>query len=135
VTPGAKRLLRWALLATAFVVVAGLSSCTTLAWWLLRDGTPQASIVQGLPNDIEAADAAFDERVRRVFQLGSQESALIDRLSSEGFVPRWSATGATRAAELKWSNFPCDVVAVVSWSTNSEGALERVEGSYGVICL
>jgi hypothetical protein len=40
--------------------------------------------------------AEIDERIRKLFPIGSEEARLVDYLVAEGFAPEWQRTGDTK---------------------------------------
>jgi hypothetical protein len=91
---------------------------------------------RGLSGNIMAASAAFDQRVKTRFPVGSQESALTAELAREGFVMKSDPDPSQRywqGAVREIHRFPCLESWSVNWNADG-GKITDVRGGFGTVC-
>jgi hypothetical protein len=94
-------------------------------------------IGRDLPSAFADARPAFDERVKRHFPLGSDETTLITELRAERFkvdttMAPVSPYGAS--AEFTAHQLACNKTWAIYWNTSS-GKITAIAGDFGASCL
>src|SRR4051794_450794 len=91
-----------------------------------RDRTPP--VVRNLAGrGWDRQNESFRRRVLTAAPLGSPEDRLTSYLRAQGFHPAWKpATGPEREAEASWTDFPCLMLAKVSWRVDGSGRVQAV---------
>ena len=127
------RQLRALALIVALALVAGISSyLTTLSAGSDPDPRPLPALARGLSPSAATARQEFADRVRARFPIGSAERALMLALWSEGFEHPGDAS--KHWASLERRGPPCTRNWTVTWTTDDNGHLTAIDGTYIPSC-
>ena len=96
---------------------------------------PLPTIAATLTGTETGFSSEIDERIRKLFPVGSEEARLIDYLAAEGFAPGWQRTGDAKAARFIRQGLLCDKSVRVVWRCDDKGTLADVGGSYASHCF
>lgn len=110
--------------AVALLLVAAVS---------LPVAAQDVGLTEGLPTEIEAANAAFAERIDMTFPVGSSVAVMEERLEGEGFVT-WRNSDGTGSAWRSSSWLFCETEVSVDWAASGDEITE-VAGGIAIDCL
>lgn len=111
--------------------------CAALAVWLvvfqikLWSGPPIPELEQDLPGTFAEAQLLFSQRLQERFPIGTRERNVIDTLREQGFAISADHKTATFHQPSLFRKF----VWNISWDTDVTGAINRILGTHGAICL
>lgn len=115
------------LAATSGAACALLLAVAVWALWRPPSAlTHDLSVDQGWA----AASATFDARVRRRFPPGTPLWQFASELEAEGFAPSWYEVGGDYGAVRREDDFPCVIVARVTWRPDGARRVASARGSY-----
>jgi hypothetical protein len=97
---------------------------------------PPPPMGRDLPANFNAANPAFDQRIKVDYPVGSSASTLRDELRKEGFtVITYDFTaGFQYSAQFSRSDLACKTLWTVFWSTDGD-KITAIKGEYGATCL
>ncbi len=119
------------------LLLLGLAAYWGISFWYGRSG------IRPLDPPAIAQNAQFEWRhgwrsepkwtamLKRAFPLGSEVSALEDRLHREGF----KLDAKRNTAEYEWGGQPCVYTLRVDWATTADRKIASVNGGYALACL
>ena len=128
-----RQVWRWVATISLTIVVAALSSCLTNVVKVLRENDlSRVALLQNLPRNFISQDAAFSDRLRRTFPVGSSEAVLMQTLQQQRFQADWKpASSRVRSASIRGGDFVCAMGADVVWQADQAGRLTEIHGRYG----
>ena len=88
---------------------------------------PLPAIAAGLPDNEQAGQRIFDERLRSAYPKGTPIATLKQALGEQGFKV------SENRADLHRSHFPCDIGWTVQWKVAGT-LVANVQGFYGRAC-
>ena len=86
--------------------------------------------VAGLSPGVNDTGAAFEQRLKERYPIGSEESSLVFELWTERFVADGLSEDGEKYAEYSRFSFPCRDKWGISWTTDENGRLATMVGRY-----
>lgn len=123
--------MRWLLLAIAMLALLPSGPSVAIADGQSADGRTIPELGRNLPQNFDAADAEFKNRVRQRFAAGEAEQDVVDTLLQQGF--KLGPDG--RSARFEQPGWECRLVWRVFWSADAAHKIARIDGVYAGICL
>ena len=98
------------------------------------DSPPE--IGSSLPSDFQQARPDFDQRVKELFPVGSDETRLLAELHRQHFAISRAADTShySNSATYEAHQFVCDLLWTISWSADA-GRIKEIAGEYRNFCL
>jgi hypothetical protein len=115
---------------SALVVSNGVTAFCVA--WSDEFKTPKTALLRDLHGSRLETNAEFRRRLLERAPLGSPEPLLLATLKAEGFSRGWEPAPATaRTADIRWSNFACNMGAPVSWRVDQADRVVALTTDYG----
>jgi hypothetical protein len=83
-----------------------------------------------IAKDEPLTDAAWTQRLRERFPVGTSGDTVVAELRRQGF----EIKPGENAGSSSWTAFPCSHTLVATWSLGSSGKLTSIDGRYLSAC-